>query len=137
ERAFGRSSPGSGNRREIASPPRTGQRTPGHGGRRMSQEHAVVVGFGLMGCDIAAIFLAGGWRVSAVETERTAWPAREARVRSSLEQLDADPGRAGALRILATLEEVDFADAAVVIEAVPEQLELKRQVFATLDRLVP
>ena len=26
--------------------------------------HAVVVGFGLMGCDIAAIFLAGGWRVT-------------------------------------------------------------------------
>ena len=29
--------------------------------------HAAIIGFGLMGCDIAAIFLAGGWRVTAVE----------------------------------------------------------------------
>jgi 3-hydroxyisobutyrate dehydrogenase-like beta-hydroxyacid dehydrogenase len=27
--------------------------------------HAAIIGFGLMGCDIAAIFLAGGWRVTA------------------------------------------------------------------------
>lgn len=103
----------------------------------MAWQHAVVVGFGLMGCDIAAIFLAGGWRVSGVETDRAAWPSREARVRASLEQLDADPATFDGLRILAALEEVDFTDAALVIEAVPEQLPLKRQVFATLDRLVP
>ncbi|HEY4250542.1 MAG TPA: 3-hydroxyacyl-CoA dehydrogenase NAD-binding domain-containing protein [Roseomonas sp.] len=103
----------------------------------MTGQHAVVVGFGLMGCDIAAIFLAGGWRVSAVETDRTAWPSREERVRSSLAQLDADPALGAALTLHGALEDVGFADAAVVIEAVPEQLELKRQVFAALDRLVP
>ena len=31
------------------------------------RRHAVILGMGLMGCDIAAIFLAGGWRVTAVE----------------------------------------------------------------------
>ena len=35
-----------------------------------------------MGCDIAAIFLAGGWRVTAVETDRGRWPEAQARVRS-------------------------------------------------------
>ncbi|MBR0643014.1 3-hydroxyacyl-CoA dehydrogenase family protein [Plastoroseomonas hellenica] len=103
----------------------------------MSQQHAVVVGLGLMGCDIAAIFLAGGWRVSAIETDPAAWSLREARVRSSLEQLDADPGQVGALHILGALEEVVFTDAAVVVEAVPERLDLKREIFAMLDRLVP
>ena len=34
--------------------------------------HAIVLGMGLMGCDIAAIFLAGGWRVTAVETNACA-----------------------------------------------------------------
>lgn len=100
-------------------------------------EKAVVVGFGLMGCDIAAIFLAGGWRVTAVEPERAAWPARLDRVRLSLSQLGADPARSDALDLVTALEDAGFADAAVVVEAVPERLDLKRQVFAALDRLVP
>lgn len=100
-------------------------------------KHAVVVGQGLMGCDIAAIFLAGGWRVSGVEPGRAAWPRCLDRVRSSLAQLGADPERVEHLFLVAALEEVGFADAACVVEAVPENLDLKRRVFAELDRLVP
>jgi len=108
------------------------------GGRESQAEgrHAVVLGLGLMGCDIAAIFLAGGWRVTAVEPGG-ATPERLARLRMSVAQLDAHPGTAAALHAVARLEEVDFASAALVIEAVPEQLDLKREVFARLDRLVP
>lgn len=102
-----------------------------------TDSHAVVLGLGLMGCDIAAIFLAGGWRVTAVEPMGGATPERMARVRTSLGQLDADQGRATALQVFERLEEVDFASTAVVVEAVPERLELKRQVFAQLDQLVP
>jgi 3-hydroxybutyryl-CoA dehydrogenase len=96
--------------------------------------HAVVLGLGLMGCDIAAIFLAGGWRVTAVEPRADALPAARARVDLALAQLDAPPAR---VDVAASVEEVDFARAAVVIEAVPENLALKRQVFARLDTLVP
>lgn len=99
--------------------------------------HAVVVGQGLMGCDIAAIFLAGGWRVTGVEPNRAAWPGCLDRVRSSLAQLGADPERVEHLFLVAALGEVGFADAACVVEAVPEDLDLKRRVFAELDRLVP
>ncbi|MBK1657092.1 3-hydroxyacyl-CoA dehydrogenase family protein [Paracraurococcus ruber] len=99
--------------------------------------HAAIIGFGLMGCDIAAIFLAGGWRVTAVEPARAAWPARLDRVALSLSQLGAAPARVEALDLVAALEDVGFADADVVVEAVPERLDLKRQVFAALDRLVP
>ena len=45
---------------------------------------AVVIGLGLMGCDIAAIFLAGGWRVAAVEPDDKRWLAGRERVRRSV-----------------------------------------------------
>lgn len=99
--------------------------------------HAAVVGFGLMGCDIAAVFLAGGWRVTAVEPDRASWPARLDRVGASLGQLGAAPRRLDALDLVASLADVGFGDADVVVEAVPERLDLKRAVFAELDRLVP
>ncbi len=99
--------------------------------------HAVIVGFGLMGCDIAAIFLSGGWRVTAVEPDRASWPARLDRVHESIGQLGAERRRAEMLDLVASLADVGFGDAAVVVEAVPERLDLKRAVFAELDRLVP
>ena len=99
--------------------------------------HAAIIGFGLMGCDIAAIFLAGGWRVTAVEPDRAAWPARLDRVSASIAQLGGQPARVEALDLVASLADVGFGDADVVVEAVPERLDLKRAVFAELDRLVP
>jgi 3-hydroxybutyryl-CoA dehydrogenase len=101
------------------------------------QPHAAIIGFGLMGCDIAAIFLAGGWRVTAVEPARAAWPARLDRVALSLSQLGGSAARLEALALVEQLGDVGFDDAAVVVEAVPERLDLKRAVFAELDRRVP
>ncbi|TCZ59702.1 3-hydroxyacyl-CoA dehydrogenase family protein [Roseicella aquatilis] len=102
-----------------------------------AHRHAAIIGFGLMGCDIAAIFLAGGWRVTAVEPDRKSWPARLDRVALSLSQLGAPAMRVDALDLVASLDDVGFNDAEAVVEAVPERLDLKRQVFAELDRRVP
>lgn len=102
-----------------------------------TQGHASVLGMGLMGCDIAAIFLSGGWRVDAVETNRDAWDKARARVRSSLGQLESDPELVANLTLRGSLAEMPFANTDVVVEAVPEKLALKQQVFAELDRLVP
>ena len=99
--------------------------------------HASVIGMGLMGCDIAAILLAGGWRVDAVETNRDAWDKARARVRSSLTQLEADPERVANLTLRAALADMPFAGTDVVVEAVPEKLALKQQVFSELDTRVP
>ncbi|WP_240789878.1 3-hydroxyacyl-CoA dehydrogenase family protein [Roseomonas sp. HF4] len=101
------------------------------------RRHAVILGMGLMGCDIAAIFLAGGWRVTAVEPEAVRWPEAEARVRQSIGQLDGDPAEAVHLALLDDIAAPDYASVEIVIEAVPERLPLKREVFARLDALVP
>ncbi len=100
-------------------------------------DHAVVIGLGLMGCDIAAIFLAGGWRVTAVEPAGGLTPERRARVRTALAQLEADPDAVAALTAVERLDAVDSASAALVVEAAPERLDLKRAFFAALDRMVP
>ena len=99
--------------------------------------HAVILGMGLMGCDIAAIFLAGGWRVTALEPAEQRWPDVLARVRQSIGQLDGDPERAAALTLVADIAAPDYASAEIVIEAVPERLALKQEVFGKLDALVP
>ncbi len=99
--------------------------------------HAVILGMGLMGCDIAAIFLAGGWRVTALEPAEQRWPDVLARVRQSIGQLDGDPERAAALTLVADIAAPDYASAEIVIEAVPERLALKQEVFGKLDTLVP
>lgn len=100
-------------------------------------ETAAVIGMGLMGCDISAIFLAGGWKVIAQEPATEAWPAKRERVRLSLSQLGADPALEADLTLHARLDEMPFAGCGCVIEAAPERMELKRAVFAELDRLVP
>lgn len=102
-----------------------------------TRRHAVILGMGLMGCDIAAIFLAGGWRVTAVETAEDRWPGARDRVRSSIAQLEGDPAEAAHLTLVADMCEPDYASAEIVVEAVPERLALKREVFAALDSLVP
>lgn len=99
--------------------------------------HAVVLGMGLMGCDIAAIFLAGGWRVTAVETNEGRWPEAMARVRLSITQLEADAELAKGLTLVAEMASPDYASAEIVVEAVPERLALKQEVFGRLDTLVP
>ena len=102
----------------------------------MHKQSAVVVGAGLMGCDIAAIFLNAGWRVQAVEPGAAHRQAARMRMQTSVEQLK---GRwdESLLLIPSSLEEVRWDGVAIVIETVTEKLDIKQQVFAQLDRLVP
>ena len=73
--------------------------------------HVIILGMGLMGCDIAAIFLKGGWRVSAVETARDRWPAAQARVAQSITQLDGGPALAAGLTLFDDMKAPDYASA--------------------------
>ncbi|NKQ54860.1 NAD(P)-binding domain-containing protein [Amycolatopsis sp. K13G38] len=101
-----------------------------------------VVGLGTMGSGIAEVLARSGLRVVGVELDA----AGVARGREHLERsteralsggkLDAE-GRAELLgRVTYTTALSDLAEVDLVIEAVPESLELKAEVFAQLDKIV-
>ncbi len=102
-----------------------------------------VVGLGTMGAGIAEVLARSGLTVIGVEAE-------EAGVERAQSHLAASTGRAVAKGKLSQ-EEVDAVlgrisigtdlaavkDAELVIEAIPERMELKAQLFAELDALLP
>jgi 3-hydroxybutyryl-CoA dehydrogenase len=102
----------------------------------MGKDTIGIVGFGLMGCDVAAIFLAAGWRVQAVEPDTDGWDSRREKVAVSVRQLEGT-FVSEHLRLLKTSEELEWTDIKLVLEAAPERLDLKRKVFSALDRLTP
>lgn len=94
-------------------------------------ERIAVIGAGLMGGGIAAVCLAGGYTVTAYDVdgamlERTTRRAQKAAGDEALSRWRAIADLPGAVH-----------DADLVIEAVPERLALKRDVFAALDRHAP
>jgi 3-hydroxybutyryl-CoA dehydrogenase len=98
---------------------------------------AAVIGCGIMGSGITFVARAAGFPVTAVEpTDELLVTARQ-----RVERLEAQARKRGAdLDGLARLEMTTDVGAAVagadvVVEAVPEDLDLKREVFATLGGL--
>ena len=102
----------------------------------MNTDTIAIVGFGLMGSDVAAIFMAAGWQVQASEPDTPNWEARRQRVRASIAQIEGTftPER---LRLVKTPAEIDWTNVRLLLEAAPERLELKRHLFSELDHLVP
>lgn len=103
----------------------------------------LVVGAGTMGHGIAEVAAIAGYRVAMVDISEDILKRALDRIRWSLSKLR----ERGALRedvesvisrISTGISIEDAArDADFVIEAVPENMDLKRQVFLTLDRSVP
>ena len=102
---------------------------------------AAVVGAGTMGGGIAMCFANAGIPVTVIETEQAALDRGLARIgelygisakRGSITQAQADERRA---RITGQLGLAGAAHADIVVEAVFEDMDVKRQVFAELDRL--
>ena len=109
----------------------------------MKIERAAVVGGGTMGNGIAHVFALAGIPVTLVEIDQNRLDSCLATIKKNLERqlakktiteeaLAAAQGRlSGAVR----LEEAAFAQ--IVIEAVPEKMDLKKRVFKTLDAACP
>ncbi|NIO17170.1 MAG: 3-hydroxybutyryl-CoA dehydrogenase [Deltaproteobacteria bacterium] len=107
-------------------------------------EKIVVVGAGVMGSGIAQVLVTGGYEVALVdvadevlEGARTGIRARLARLKEKgVIDEESFSGAMGRLKISVDLLG-EVRDALFVIEAVPEKLELKQDLFSSISREAP
>jgi 3-hydroxybutyryl-CoA dehydrogenase len=100
-----------------------------------AETKVVIVGGGTMGGDVAVVCARGGCAVQVVEltTERRALlPDYFA---NTLNDLGYEH-RTHLLTTAGSLEEVDWADVDLVIECVPERVDIKQELFAKLEQYV-
>ena len=98
-----------------------------------AETKVVIVGGGTMGADVAAVCARGGCAVQVVEPTTE----RRALLPDYFANTMADLGyehRTHLLTVAGTLEEVDWTDIDLVIECVPERLDIKRELFAKLEK---
>ncbi|OZI31937.1 3-hydroxyacyl-CoA dehydrogenase [Bordetella genomosp. 10] len=98
--------------------------------------HAVVVGGGTMGADVAVVLARAACRVTVVERDAARHAGILDSVRANLAQRGLERHAAG-VSVAAALEDVAWSDVRLVIECVPESLPLKQALFADLTRLAP
>ncbi|HEY8453313.1 MAG: 3-hydroxyacyl-CoA dehydrogenase family protein [Micromonosporaceae bacterium] len=101
----------------------------------------MVVGAGLMGSGIAQVAAQAGWAVRLHDVDDAAVQRGREAIRSSLERFAAK-GKITAEQVEETLGRITpatdleaAADADVVVEAVFEKIEVKHDVFRSLDRI--
>lgn len=100
-----------------------------------------VLGCGLMGSGIAEVSAAAGFETAVLEVEQKFIEKGFAAIQNSLEKL-ASKGKLndspGAIfsRLKGTTRKEDLADCDFVIEAIVENLEEKRKMFAVMDAIV-
>lgn len=101
-----------------------------------------VIGAGLMGSGIAQVSAQAGWDVVLRDVTDQALTRGLDSVKASFERfvakgkLTADAAGAALARITTTTDLDAVADADVVVEAVFEKLEVKHEIFRTLDKVV-
>ncbi len=98
--------------------------------------HAVVIGTGTMGADVAIVLARAGCRVTVTDPQADKREALAAHVLKGLTDLGL-AARATGLRSVAQLAEVDWSDVRLVIECIPEKLPLKQALFAELLQWAP
>ena len=98
--------------------------------------HAVVIGAGTMGADVAIVLARAGCRVTVTDPDAPKREALAAHVLAGLNDLGLGARAAGLLSV-AGLDDVAWADVRLVIECIPEKLALKQALFAELLKHVP
>jgi 3-hydroxybutyryl-CoA dehydrogenase len=94
-----------------------------------------VIGAGLMGHGIAQVFALAGHEVTIMDLDTASLDTARSRIAANLRELGEDAGAVVRVRPCATLADA-VRDADYVIEAVSENLPLKRALFAEIERHV-
>ncbi len=108
----------------------------------MSEKIVGIVGGGLMGVGIAIKFALTGYKTVLYE----AFPARRTEIPAAMQEilgelieenvLSPEKSTAAVARILLTADFAALKDAAIIIEAIPEVLPLKQELYQKLEALV-
>src|SRR5690625_4661213 len=101
---------------------------------RPSRSHAVVVGGGTMGADVAVVLCRAGCHTTVIEPDATKRTDLPERVAQGLTQLDAKD-RLNHLHSATQLDDVHWPEVDLVIECIPERLDIKQRLFAQLESL--
>src|SRR5215213_6289704 len=102
-----------------------------------------VVGLGTMGAGITEVLARAGLSVTAVEVTDEALARGRGHIEHSTGRAvgrgKLDPAERDAIfeRIRFSTSMEDLASAELVVEAVPERMELKAEIFAQLDKICP
>jgi len=99
------------------------------------QRHAAIIGGGIMGGDIAIIFAANGWNVHVMSPSQKTRDALPGRIEAGLKQLGAPKANLALVKTYARLDELPLKHISLAVEAATEDLALKHQIFADLERL--
>ena len=102
-----------------------------------SRAHAVVVGGGIMGADVALVLARAGCHTTVVEQGAARRAALPACFEAGLKQQGAERwlGRTRSVAALADLSADEWQQIDLVIECIPEKLALKQALFAELVQL--
>jgi|SRR5579872_1599999 3-hydroxybutyryl-CoA dehydrogenase len=99
-------------------------------------ERIAILGGGLMGHGIAQVFAGAGHQVRITDPFTEARARILPRIEANLDELGLDRAALANIEVAKTLEScVESAD--VVIEAAPENLELKQQIFSDVEKAAP
>jgi 3-hydroxybutyryl-CoA dehydrogenase len=101
-----------------------------------SATHAVIVGAGIMGADVAVVLLRAQCRVTLVEPGAQAQATAGERIEENLRHVQS-PGNRHRLEFCADLDAVPWSTVHLVIECIPELLAAKQALFARLEALAP
>jgi len=95
----------------------------------------VIIGGGIMGGDIATIFSAAGWNVLVMDPSQSARDALPARVLAGIKKLLVPTSLVGIVTTYSCLENIDWKQVDLVIEAATEDLDLKQKIFLQIEKL--